>query len=57
VGTIVAMAMLLIILIVENSITFGEPGPTTMQFVAKEKKFFLDMMRKINKYSVDQMEG
>jgi heat shock protein HslJ len=40
--------------LVENSITFGEPGPTTMQFCGEGEKIFLDMMRKINKYSVDQ---
>ncbi|MDD7886528.1 META domain-containing protein [Flavivirga sp. 57AJ16] len=34
-----------------DSISFGEPGPTTMMFCGNGEKVFLNMMGKINKYS------
>ena len=37
-----------------NSISFGEPGPTTMMFCGEGEKVFLNMMKKINKYGFDQ---
>lgn len=37
-----------------NSISFGEPGPTTMMFCGEGEKVFLNTMKKINKYSFDQ---
>ncbi len=37
-----------------NSIFFGEPEPTTMMFCGEGEKVFLNMMKKINKYSFDQ---
>jgi len=40
--------------LVNNTISFGEPGPTTMMFCGEGEKVFLDTMRKINKYSIDQ---
>jgi heat shock protein HslJ len=40
--------------IVGNSISFGEPGPTTMMYCGPGEKVFLNMMKKINKYSFDQ---
>jgi heat shock protein HslJ len=39
--------------VVENTISFGEPGPTTMMFCGEGEKVFLNMMKKINKYSID----
>lgn len=38
----------------ENSISFGEPGPATMMFCGEGENVFLNMMKKINKYSFDQ---
>ncbi len=39
--------------ITEDAITFGEPGPTTMMFCGEGEKVFLNMMKKVNKYSID----
>ncbi len=36
-----------------NSISFGEPGPTTMMYCGDGEVVFLNMMKKINKYSFD----
>ncbi|PWI28939.1 META domain-containing protein [Flavobacteriaceae bacterium LYZ1037] len=36
-----------------NSISFGEPGPTTMMFCGEGEPQFLAMMKKINAYSFD----
>lgn len=36
-----------------SSLSFGEPGPTTMMFCGEGEKIFLNMMKKINKYSFD----
>lgn len=37
-----------------SSISFGEPGPATMMFCGEGEKVFLNMMKKINKYSFDK---
>jgi heat shock protein HslJ len=37
-----------------NSISFGEPGPTTMMFCGEGETVFMSMIKKINKYSFDQ---
>lgn len=38
-----------------TSITFGEPGPTTMMFCeGGGEQTFLQMMKKINNYSIDK---
>lgn len=34
-----------------GSITFGEPGPSTMMYCGEGEKHFLTMMKKINAYS------
>lgn len=37
-----------------NSISFGEPGPTTMMFCeGGGEKAFIEMMKKVTKYSID----
>ncbi|MBP0904971.1 META domain-containing protein [Mariniflexile gromovii] len=36
-----------------DSIKIGEPGPTTMMFCGEGEKVFLNMMTKINTYSLD----
>lgn len=36
-----------------SSISFGEPGPTTMMFCGQGEKQFLNMMQKVNAYSFD----
>ncbi|MFL0353169.1 META domain-containing protein [Xanthomarina sp. GH4-25] len=36
-----------------NSISFGEPGPTTMMFCGEGEPQFLAMMKKINAYDFD----
>lgn len=37
-----------------NSISFAEPGPTTMMFCGEGENVFLNMMKKIDTYSIDQ---
>jgi heat shock protein HslJ len=37
-----------------KSISFGEPGPTTMMFCGQGEQQFLNMMQKINGYSFDE---
>lgn len=37
-----------------QEITFGEPGPTTMMYCGSGEQQFMNMMEKINKYSVDK---
>jgi len=37
----------------ENSIVFGDPGPTTMMFCGGSERQFLAMMKKIDGYSVE----
>ena len=37
----------------DNNISFGEPGPTTMMYCGEGEQTFLNMMKKINKYSFD----
>ncbi|MFH4964383.1 META domain-containing protein [Gaetbulibacter sp. M235] len=36
-----------------DEISFGEPGPTTMMFCGEGEKFFLNTIKKINKYKID----
>ncbi len=36
-----------------TNISFGEPGPTTMMFCGEGEKFFLDIIKKVNKYNID----
>ena len=37
-----------------NAISFGEPGPTTMMFCeGGGEKAFIEMMKKVTKYSID----
>jgi len=36
-----------------NSISFGEPGPTTMMYCGEGEQTFLSTIKKINKYSFD----
>ena len=36
-----------------NSITFGDPGPTTMMYCGEGEQTFLTTMKKINAYSFD----
>lgn len=36
-----------------ETISFGEPGPTTMMYCGEGEKFFLNTMQKINKYQID----
>nr|WP_297782652.1 META domain-containing protein [uncultured Allomuricauda sp.] len=36
----------------ENSIVFGDPGPTTMMFCGGSERQFLNMMKKIDGYSM-----
>ena len=36
-----------------SSISFGEPGPTTMMFCGEGEPQFLNMMKKINAFSFD----
>lgn len=37
----------------DKSISFGDPGPTTMMFCGEGEPQFLNMMKKINAYSFD----
>lgn len=37
-----------------TSISFGEPGPTTMMYCGEGEKQFLNMMKKINAYGFDE---
>ncbi|MCX2681672.1 META domain-containing protein [Galbibacter sp. EGI 63066] len=36
-----------------DGISFGEPGPTTMMFCGEGEKFFLNTIKKVNKYKID----
>lgn len=36
-----------------NSMSFGDPGPTTMMYCGEGEQTFLSMIKKINKYSFD----
>jgi len=36
-----------------NDISFGQPGPTTMMFCGDGEKFFLNTIKKVNKYITD----
>ncbi|WP_318310752.1 META domain-containing protein [Flagellimonas crocea] len=37
----------------ENTIVFGDPGPTTMMFCGGSERQFLNMMKKIDGYSIE----
>ncbi|MDW5290361.1 META domain-containing protein [Formosa sp. PL04] len=37
-----------------NSISFGDPGPSTLMFCGEGETVFMNMIKKINKYSLDQ---
>ena len=37
----------------ENTIVFGDPGPTTMMFCGGSERQFLEMMKKIDGYSLE----
>ena len=37
-----------------SSISFGEPGPSTMMYCGEGEKVFLNMIKKVNRYSFDQ---
>ncbi|WP_111307427.1 META domain-containing protein [Confluentibacter sediminis] len=37
-----------------NSITFGEPGPTTMMYCGQGEQVFLNTIKKVNTYSLDE---
>ncbi len=36
-----------------DEISFGEPGPTTMMYCGEGEKFFLNTIKKVNKYKID----
>ncbi|CAM1361102.1 conserved exported hypothetical protein [Tenacibaculum litoreum] len=36
-----------------NSISFGQPGPTTLMFCGQGEQVFLKTIKKINKYNID----
>lgn len=37
-----------------NKISFGEPGPTTMMFCGEGEKFFLNTIKKMDQYKIDE---
>lgn len=37
-----------------NSITFGEPGPSTLMYCGEGETVFLNMVKKINKFQIDE---
>jgi heat shock protein HslJ len=37
-----------------STISFGEPGPTTMMYCGEGEKFFLNIIKKVNKYKIDE---
>lgn len=39
--------------VTDDNISFGEPGPTTMMYCGEGEKFFLNTLKKINKYTID----
>ncbi|MEZ5013590.1 MAG: META domain-containing protein [Chitinophagales bacterium] len=36
-----------------DSISFGEPGPSTLMYCGEGEKTFLDMMQRVNRYAID----
>ncbi|MCK7591457.1 META domain-containing protein [Subsaxibacter sp. CAU 1640] len=36
-----------------NTLTLGEPGPTTMMYCGEGEQVFVNTMKKINKYNID----
>ena len=36
-----------------SRISFGEPGPTTMMYCGEGENFFLGILKRINKYKID----
>ena len=41
------------LIMAENTIVFGDPGPTTMMFCGGSERHFLEMMKKIDGYSFE----
>ena len=39
--------------VTDDTISFGEPGPSTMMYCGEGEKFFLNTIKKINKYTID----
>lgn len=39
--------------VAEAKISFGEPSPTTMQFCGQGERVFLNMIKKVNAYHID----
>lgn len=39
-----------------NSISFGQPGPATLMYCGEGEQVFLNMMKKINNFSIDENE-
>ncbi len=37
-----------------NAVSFGEPGPTTMMFCGQGETFFLNTIKKVNRYTIDE---
>ncbi|WP_418511715.1 META domain-containing protein [Corallibacter sp.] len=37
-----------------NSISFGEPGPTTMMFCGEGENHFKNIIKKVNAYTIDE---
>ena len=38
----------------ENQIAFGEPGPSTMMYCGEGETFFLNTIKKVNSYKIDE---
>lgn len=38
----------------ENTINFGEPGPSNMMYCGEGEKVFLNMMQKVNRYEINE---
>lgn len=36
-----------------DRIAFGDPGPSTMMYCGEGEQYFLNMMKKVNRYNVD----
>ncbi|MBM1104564.1 META domain-containing protein [Aurantibacter crassamenti] len=37
----------------DNDISFGEPGPTTLMYCGEGEQFFLNIIRKVDTYKID----
>lgn len=38
----------------DNNISFGEPGPTTLMYCGEGETFFLNTIKKVNKFHIDE---